>query len=253
MAKQTPHRPPALRVFLVVASLFTAWHVFASFLWIAPVSPLRDVVPTGALKNYMLPMFGQSWSVFAPEPINGSYAFNVRATVVGDDGVEILTDWVSATDVELSMIQYNLFPPRAGIQAAQLASEYKGAYDALTADHKVIAKLNYFEGDWESRMVEKMKSYGSPELVDAYIDDDHQATAYATQVALAIWGDGVTKVQYQVTRQNVIPFTERNNPNAVPPARTVVETGWRGLTINPGQSSENFAATFRAQWEKNND
>lgn len=253
MATETPRRPPALRVFLVIASLFTAWHVFASFLWIAPVSPLRDVVPTGALTNYMIPMFGQSWSVFAPEPINGSYAFNVRATVVGDDGVEILTEWVNATDVELSMIQYNLFPPRGGIQAAQLASDYKGAFDKLTADHKVIVELNYFEGDWEERIVEKMKSYGSPEVVDAYIDDDRQATAYATQVAYAIWGDGVTKVQYQVSRQNVIPFAQRNNPEAVPPARTFVETGWRGLVSNPGQSNENFAAIFRAQWEKIND
>ncbi|MBV0894342.1 DUF5819 family protein [Microbacterium sp. NC79] len=243
-------RPPALRVLLVLASAFTAWHVFASFLWIAPYSPLREVVPTGALHSYMIPMFGQSWSVFAPEPINGSYGLNVRAVEKDESGEETVTDWVSATDVELSMIQYNLFPPRAGIQAAQLASEFKGSFDGLTDDHRVIAGLNYFEADWEARMEEKMASYGSEKVVTTYMQDEHMMTAYATQVALAMWGDDVVRIQYQVTRQNVIPFASRNDPAAVPPAMKFVETGWRGLIFNPGQSNENFSDVFRAQWEK---
>src|SRR5690625_7741122 len=57
------------RTVTLVAVLFTAFHVFATFLWIAPSSPLRAVVPGNALQSYMIPMFGQSWSVFAPEPI----------------------------------------------------------------------------------------------------------------------------------------------------------------------------------------
>ena len=117
-----------VRVVALIAVLFTGWHVFASFLWIAPYSQnAREVVPGEMLTNYMIPLFGQSWSVFAPEPINGDYHFNVRATL--DDGSE--TGWVSATDVELSMIQYNLTPPRAGIQSSEVASSYKGAFDSM--------------------------------------------------------------------------------------------------------------------------
>src|SRR5690625_6020841 len=33
--------------------------LFATFLWIAPSSALRDVVPGNALQSYMIPMFGQ--------------------------------------------------------------------------------------------------------------------------------------------------------------------------------------------------
>ncbi|WP_256999506.1 DUF5819 family protein, partial [Microbacterium sp. SZ1] len=50
------------------ACLLTLWHVGASFLWIAPYSALREIPTQEVLAGYMLPMFGQSWSVFAPEP-----------------------------------------------------------------------------------------------------------------------------------------------------------------------------------------
>src|SRR5699024_6735921 len=129
------------------------------FLWIAPYSPLREVIPGNMLQNYMIPMFGQSWSVFAPEPINGDYRFEVRAILQdGDDLVE--TEWINATEVELSMIRYNLFPPRAGIGASEVSSQMKGAIDKLTDDHKVVAALNYFEDDWDVRLEKKLKEYG---------------------------------------------------------------------------------------------
>lgn len=249
MDTQKKKRSPLVRGILVIASLLTAWHIFASFLWIAPYSPMREI-PGEALPRYMIPFFGQSWSVFAPEPVNGSHAFHVRAVVDDGSGQLIETGWVDATAVELSMIQYNLFPPRAGIQAAQLASEHKGEFESLTADHQVVAGLNYFEADWEARMRETMVSYGSPEIVDEYLVTEHMATAYATQVALAIWGDDVVRVQYEVSRQNVVPFAQRNDADAEQPPRQIISTGWRGLIYNPGQSDEAFASVFAATYDR---
>src|SRR5690606_6227899 len=44
-----------------------------------------------------------------------------------------------------------------------------------------------------------------------------QTLAYATQVAFAIWGeDQGQRVQHEVSRQNVIPFAERNDPDGLP-------------------------------------
>ncbi|SJM67459.1 DUF5819 family protein [Gulosibacter sp. 10] len=249
MDKTKKKRSPLVRGVLAFLSLFTLWHVFASFLWIAPYSPMREIPTQPVLQAYMLPMFGQSWSVFAPEPINGSYKFEVRAVIDEGDGELVETEWVDATAVELSMIQNNLFPPRAGIQAAQVASQHKGGFDSLTADHQVIAGLNYFEGDWEQRLRDKMASYGEEELVDDYMVQEHTAAAYATQVALAVWGDDVVRVQYQSSRQNVVPFAQRNDPDAEQPPQQIVSTGWRGLTENPGQSSEAFRETFLRVYE----
>lgn len=235
---------------MIVAVLLAAWHIFASFLWIAPPSPLRQVVPGTALTNYMIPFFGQSWSVFAPEPINGDYTLLVRAKV-DKDGKQETTDWVNATKVEISMIHYNLFPPRAGIQSTELASEFKGNWDALTADHKVIVKLGYFNGtDWRNRLDAKLKSYPSANLVPAYMGSEYMITAYSTQVAKAVWGDKVSQVQFQVYRQNVTPFENRNTPGQEPQPKQIADVGWRGLITAPGQSDEDFSSVFKAAYDR---
>ncbi|MBY0689489.1 hypothetical protein K5S26_13230 [Microbacterium marinilacus] len=230
---------------MLVAVAFTAWHVLATFLWIAPVSPLREVVGQKVLAAYMLPVLGQSWSVFAPEPINGDYRFEVRALVDGQE-----TEWVSATDVEVSMIRYNLFTPRAGIQAMDVSSQFKGAWGKLDDAGKEIVELNYFKPEWEERMAGSLAETSSEGTVDSYLEQEHRATAYATQVALAVWGDDVERVQFRATRQNVIPFAERHDPEAERPAVQYSPTGWRGLVVEDGQSSERFADVFREQYER---
>ncbi|MDJ1370780.1 DUF5819 family protein [Gulosibacter molinativorax] len=248
MDKEKKKRSHLVRGVLVALSLVTAWHIFASFLWIAPSSPLREIPTQKVLSSYMIPFFGQSWSVFAPEPINGSYTLKVRA-VVDDGSGPVETEWVDATAVEYSMIQNNLFPPRAGIQAGEVASQHKAEFDGLTADHQVIAGLNYFEGDWEARLEEKMSSYGDAALVEEYMVTEHMATAYATQVARAVWGEDVQRVQYEISRQNVIPFADHHDPEAQQPPVQIIATGWRGLIVNPGQSDEAFADVFLRVYE----
>lgn len=235
----------ARRVVLIALSAFCAWHIFATFLWIAPPSGLRQIVPGTLLQRYMIPMFGQSWSVFAPDPINGDYRLQVRA-VVNDTGTPQTTKWVDATAAELAMAHHNLFPPRAAIQSTELASRYKTAYDKLTADHKKIAQLGYYKGaDWYERLATKMKAYGSADLVDAYLSEERTVDAYATQVAYAAFGNNVVQVQFVVSRQNVVPYSQRHHPQAQRPPVQVAVTGWRGLLEQPGQSRADFREVFR--------
>lgn len=235
---------------IIVAIAFTAWHIFATFLWIAPPSGLRQVVPGDLLTRYMIPLNGQSWSVFAPEPINGDYRLQVRANVV-EHGDTVTTEWVDATAAEMSMLTRNLAPPRAAIQAGQLASRFKGAYDNLNEDQQYVVQLGYYEGnDWRDRLAEALNDYGNHVSVDRYIEMERLVDAYATQVAYALWGDDVVHVQFVISRQNVIPFAQRNNPDAERPAVQPAPTGWRGLVEVPGQSRENFADIFRAAVEQ---
>lgn len=245
-------RGPLVRGVLTLAVLFTAWHVFASFLWIAPVTPLRELVPGNLLTSYMIPWYGQSWSVFAPEPINGDYRFKVRAVVVDEAGAERETEWVTTTDVELAMSRHNLIPPRAAGLGTHQSSLLKSAYDQLTDEQRKTAALNYFEGDaWLGRMQDAMNDQGADKnVVVRYIVQERYSDAYATQAARAIWGDSVIRVQYQAVRQNIIPFTERNNPAAKRPAEQVALTGWRGLITLPDQSESDFADVFRPGYER---
>jgi len=244
-----------VRAVAFLAVLFTAWHVFASFLWIAPPSPLREVVPGKALASYMLPFFGQSWSVFAPEPINGDYHFNVRAVIV-EDGERVETGWVSATDVELSMIRYNLTPPRGGIQSSELASDFKKAWDALGDQQRAILAERYIgnadqlRSDLEDSIADGEGTSVTVEQIDAYLRQEERSMAYATQVARAIWGPSVEEVQVRVSRQNIIPFGQRHNPEAKRPEPKVSLDGWREPRVNPGQNEDNFARVFREQYER---
>ncbi|MCI4011737.1 DUF5819 family protein [Brevibacterium sp. ZH18] len=239
------------RVLMVVAMLMTAFHLFASFLWIAPASALREVVPGDLLSKYMIPLWGQSWSVFAPEPINGDYYFDVRAVVKTADGGEKVTDWMRATDVELDHSTYRPFPPRSAGLGIGVASDLKGSWDDLPDDQKAIVKLDYFKGeDSVDRLTSKLNDYSDPKgTVASYLKSERLATAYATQVAKAVWGEDVQRVQYQAARQNVVPFAQRNNPNAERPKIQPVPVGWRALVVEEHQSDEEFAKYFCASDE----
>ncbi|MGM7667895.1 DUF5819 family protein [Microbacterium sp. A93] len=238
-----------VRLIALIACLFCLWHVAASFLWIAPPSALREIPTQKVLSAYMLPMFGQSWSVFAPEPINGDYHFNVRA-VIDVDGEDVTTGWVSATDVELSMIRYNLFPPRAGIQSTEVASGLAGAYNKLNAEQQAVVALDFAKDGWEDWMVGSFDKLEDGPSTVTYMEQEHLSTAYATQIAYAIWGSDVLQVQYRVSRQNVVPFAERNDAAAQRPEPSMSTTGWRAPVEEPGQSRDNFGDVFRAQFER---
>jgi len=260
MAKLLEHRPitdvvavatfpkgqrRVIRIILVVCSLMTAWHVFATFLWVAPVTAIRQVVPGNLLTDYMIPMYGQSWSVFAPVPINGNYNFNVRASWSRADGKIVTTSWINAAKVELSMSRNNLFPPRAASAAIQEATAYKDAYDALGADAKTAVASPYVDGtDWRQRLQTKLTSLGDVLPITVYMNAEYFSTAYATQVAKAVWGTQPTSVQFRVDRTNIQDFVNRHNAAAPPMAVQIADTGWRPLVSLPGQSDANFAAVF---------
>ena len=75
---------------------------------------------------------------------------------------------------------------------------------------------------------QKSESGSSAEVrkstIDKLMREEHRSTAYATQVARAIWGDKVQQVQYRVSRQNIIPFAQRHNPDAQRPEPCLLYT-----------------------------
>ena len=227
---------------LAALALLVVWRLFATFLWVAPRSEAREVVPDGVLSAYMLPLFGQSWSVFAPDPIQADYHLDVRA-LVETDGEQTTTDWVRPTDAELSLAHHNLFPPRAAKVASDHTTALYSAYRDLDDEDLEAVGWDWFEGDWSARLAERLEGQG---VSSRYIDAERIVAAYATQVAHAVWGDDVIRVQFRVSRQAVIPFDQRNAPDAERPDPVVQTYGWRGLIENEGQSRDDFRAYFCA-------
>lgn len=245
--------PLWLRVVGVICVLLTSWHIFATFLWVAPASELRNVVPGNALRNYMMPMFGQSWSVFAPKPVDGDYSFEVRATLVDESGEERTTQWVDSVDREMDMIHHNLFPPRAALAGDRMSGVYQRAWKKLTDDQQETVALSYFKGeDWSARMADRLNSQATANSSSSksetaeFLTAEQRASAYATQVAKAVWGDEVAMVQFRAGRQGIVPFAQRNIETAQRPDPVTINSGWRGLTVMDGQSQENFAEIFNS-------
>ena len=239
-------RPWVVRTVALLCTLFTAWHIFATFLWIAPPTQIRTLVPGNLLTSYMIPFYGQSWSVFAPVPINGDLILKVRADVE-KGGKLTSTEWVDATAAELSLSRHNLFPPRAANLATQQAMEYKTAFESLTPEQQRVVGLGYYKGnDWEKRLSTTITTMADTPAAKIYLEKERHTLAYATQVAKALWGNNVVHVQFQVSRQNVIPFADRNNPKAKKPPLQVVNTGWRAPYEFSQQNETEFADVFRS-------
>ena len=233
--------PVVKRIVIVAMALFAAWHILASFLWIAPASPAREVVPQGALRSYMLPMFGQSWSVFAPAPINGDYHLDVRAALQNGDGEPTFTEWTRADLAELSYSRHNLFPPRSAGIAVSNATDLYTAYAELSAASKETVALNYFKDDWHPRLRDALAE--DPKAA-AYLKAEDVVTAYASQVAFAVWGDDVIRVQVKVSREGIVPFEQRLDDKAKRPEPVERNLGWRGVMEYDGQSREQFRSYF---------
>lgn len=252
-AANTKRYPLWLRLVGLACAIFTTWHIFATFLWIAPANEIRKVVPDNALRNYMMPMFGQSWSVFAPKPVDGDYSFEVRATLAGENGKELTTEWVDSVSREMDMTHHNLFPPRASLAGDKLSSEYQKSWRSLNEVQKESVELGFFKGDdWTQRLSNRLtgqstqKSKGTAKQTQEYLLAEKRATAYATQIARAKWGDNVVRVQYRAGRQGVVPFSQRNNDSAKRPQPVTVNSGWRGVLVMDGQDERNFAKTFNS-------
>lgn len=254
MSSPTPRlmrRRPVVRVVLVLVSLIAAWHIFAQLLWIAPYSAsMRSIVPGNLLTSWQIPFFGQSWSVFAPDPINGNYHFYIRA-VEDVDGKQQNSKWIDAADTELKLSHHNLLPPRAAGLANEQASKYRDAYNKLTEAQLEVVKSNYYRGDdWKSRFENALyAASGDDETARAnagtFITQHAYTTAYATQVAKAMWGTDVDTIRFSISRQNAVPFDKRNDPDVKPEPEQWSPTGWRGAFTMPGQSEEDFADTFK--------
>lgn len=248
---QTPTRPDQrrrLRQWLSNGAaggvlLLTGWQIFASFLWIAPPTAMRQLVPGDTLERYMLPWFGQSWSVFAPDPINGDNEILVRARISGDNGTP--TAWVNATDVEYALAWHNPFPPKAATMGAHQAASFRDAWGALNTQQQQAVGQSF---DNEPALERALEHLGQGAAAATYLQEDERTAAYATEVAYSIWGSSVETVQFRVQRHDIVPFADRNDPNPQRPAPVVSPTGWRAVTVPFTRADDGFRRTFQKAW-----
>lgn len=240
--KPQSRRHTAARLWVVIVTLAVTFHLTATTLWVLPSSPVREVFPGNSLSTYMNSMFSQAWTVFAPQPANTDFTLHIRAATSSGT-----TDWIDATDVEMSHLDRNIFVSRAYVTAAVWAAYYTSALSQLTSEQQAQVKWNYLLEEAETNRSKDLIATGgagTEATTETYLEIEDALTAYSTQVALATWGEDVRSVQFVVRTQGIVPFANRLDRDAQRPDVVDQVVGWRRTLVRDGQDPDAFRDIF---------
>lgn len=240
--------PVAARVLAVAVVLVLAWHFLATYTWNASPNATRATITQPVLSAYMIPMFGQSWSVFAPNPGSVNQSLDVRA-IVTKDGKNSTTQWYSLTERSAAQdVQLHPIPARTYLNDFILANRYYDSFLAIDEKARDRAGDEYLGANWPTKLQKDLLAgldQSTSPVVNAYIEYERTVLGLASEVALARWGSGVSKVQVRVLKQPVVPFSQRND-NVTTKTSFFID-GWREPVRVPGLNRSVFKAMFTAR------
>lgn len=208
--------------------------MLASFIWSSGSSPIRNAVGSVTLNSYMLPMFGQSWSVFAPNPIRSNTTFEIRATKSGKSKSRQSepTQWYSISDRDLEQaITHHVLPSRLYLTNFQLISHYRGAFDKLNDAAQAAVGDSYQGTSWAGSLRDKFSAADevNDATVNTYLANARAINALASAIARARWGPDVASVQVRTVNTPVAPYDNRLDDDYRAKS-TYIMTGWRPIT-----------------------
>jgi hypothetical protein len=258
---------------LAVCAVLLA-HLVATFLWTAPGSltgraddrPASDVPATelpagevhGALEAYMVPVFAQSWSIFAPSPLHVEYSLHVRGFYAdGPDGTPVPGPWTDTTAVEVRALTGHPLPAMTERLSRRLASVTRAAYLALPEPardavlRQPVGTRDPASNPWPALRATLLDTGAGSAVVDDYLAHDRALAAYVTQVLRASAAGAVDTtgtagrdpvyVQASIVRRDVAPPGTGTRP--APMALTL---GARPPVVVPGQDDDVFRDTWDA-------
>lgn len=225
--------------FAAVASMVVGLHMLAVTLAAVPTNPVSGAVD--AQLDYLRPFFGQSWRLFAPNPVDEDKSLLVQGAYVGEDGKLRATPWVNWTTVEQDVIEHRLIGGRSGY----ITTKFYGALDEEfqeleSPDQKALsARTSPLAPPTWDVLRDYLAQAGPDEddLAD-YLRYDHAATRLATDVIAARWpSSDITAVRYALREHGVVPYDARHGTKTerqeARPAATVRIGGWRFPTYGP--------------------
>ncbi len=186
---------------------FVVFHLAMTFVYVVHQVPVPAAART-AIDSYMEPIFKQSWSVFAPDPVSYNTYFSIRAKK--EDGS--MTDWfnVSRCDID-SAIKHHPVPNRRYLTTFQLMRHYHGwVQDLPDAAQQVAAKDT--SGDWTAVRKQLVAAGASEYVADSYLKSAKATVALASQIAHSRWGQ-VSRVQIEVKDVHTKPYPSRDDAN----------------------------------------
>jgi hypothetical protein len=250
MTSSPPQHGLAARAALWVVLAVVLVHSAAIALWVAPTNLLRHTIGPDRLSGYILPMFDQAWSVFAPEADSQYDLFELRATLRGADGRETVTPWRPVTEREVvASLRYHPFPSRTALMSTRLGGHLQKAFNDLSQRQRdiVAASGRDVSVDEVGRRLTAAAADDVERLhVTTYLRTEVATEYFLSGMADAIWGEGVVAVQFRKYR---IIATQYTNQQGSRQRRLPVElvSNWRAphdLTEADRDAFSGYAAEF---------
>lgn len=245
-----PVAPPTLgaRLALWLVLAVVVVHSGIVALWVAPNNLLRQSVGAQRVSSYVLPMWDQAWSVFAPEADSEYDRYQVRA-LVENGSEERATDWTSVTSRELlGSVRHHPFPARTALLTTRLSGHVKKYYDALNPAQKQIvadASREVSLDELRSRLLAAATTPAERAKVRPFLRAEAGTERFLSGVADALWGPDVVAIQFRKDKVIATRYTDG--------AERQVETGfqfysnWRpqqDLTADERAAYRSYVARF---------
>lgn len=204
-----------------------------------PTNPVSDAFDSQL--DYLRPFFGQSWRLFAPNPVDEDKSLLVQGAYVDGDGDLRSTPWVNWTRVEQDVIEHRLIGGRAGYITTKLYGALDEEFQELESpEQKAFSgRTSPLDPPTWDVLEEYLASIGpdDDDLAD-YLRYDQAAARLATNVIAARFPTrDITAVRYAVREQGVVPYDSRHGTKAerqeARPAPTARVGGWRIPTYGP--------------------
>lgn len=205
----TKHVPLAARILTIAVCLLLGWHFLATYTWNAAPNAVRAAIGQETLQAWMIPMFGQSWAVFAPNPGSVNQSLEVRAVVDGGER----TEWYSLTDRSARKdVQGHPIPSRMYLNDFILANRYYDAALEIPVEVRDLAGKELAGDAWWNELESTMLDASGVEVDDRiseFVLYERAVLGLVTEAAVALWGEDVSMVQVRVVKTPVVPFSQR--------------------------------------------
>lgn len=225
--RPSPALPARLALWVVLAIVVVHSGIVA--LWVAPNNLLRQSIGASRVEDYILPMWDQAWSVFAPEADSGYDRYEIRALVKRSGG-ERATEWTQVTAHEVvASVRHHPFPSRTALITTRLGGHLKRYYNVLNTDQKQIvadADREVSLADLRARLLAASDSGVERDRVGPFLRAETATEHFLSGIAHAIWGDDVVALQFRKDKVVVSRYTDADKPRQV---RTAYQhfSNWR--------------------------
>ena len=233
-------------VFATVAATLVGLHMLAVTLAAVPTNSVSQAFEPQL--GYLSPFFGQSWRLFAPNPIDEDRSLLVQGAYVGKDGQIRATPWVDWTSVELDVIEHRLVGGRAGYITIKLFGALSQQFRELEAGQQSLAVRSsaLAPPSWTTLRLSLARVGPDDDDLSDYMRYDRAVTRLATEVLAARWPSRTfTAVRYSQRQQGVVPYDARHldsaDRKASRPAPAMRIGGWRAPTFGPAAERRGVA------------